>query len=66
MSVQEAEGTKIEKYYSKAVSYAAMAAVAAVIQIFSLIQQMEYTPTPSVRLVRVVGDLSCNDDLMRV
>ncbi|ORY94080.1 hypothetical protein BCR43DRAFT_495831 [Syncephalastrum racemosum] len=47
MSVQEAEGTKIEKYYSKAVSYAAMAAVAAVIQIFSLIQQMEYTPTPS-------------------
>ena len=41
-------GAKIERYYSKAISYATMASVLAIIQIFVLIHQMEYTPTPSV------------------
>lgn len=41
-------GIKIESYYNKAVAYAGIASVIAVIQIFSLIHQMEYTPTPSV------------------
>ncbi|KAL0075034.1 hypothetical protein J3Q64DRAFT_1811683 [Phycomyces blakesleeanus] len=40
-------GMKIETYYSKAVSYAGMASFLAILQIFSLIHQMEFTPTPS-------------------
>ncbi|KAF7728629.1 hypothetical protein EC973_005856 [Apophysomyces ossiformis] len=47
LSIKEATGIKIEKYYSKAISYAAMATAVAIVQIFSLINQMEYTPTPS-------------------
>ncbi|KAG0173222.1 hypothetical protein DFQ30_008491 [Apophysomyces sp. BC1015] len=47
MSINEATGIKIEKYYSKAISYASMATVIAIVQIFALIHQMEYTPTPS-------------------
>lgn len=48
LAVKDGEGTKIEKYYSKAISYAAMAIVLALIQISVLIHQMEFTPTPSV------------------
>ncbi|KAI8881349.1 hypothetical protein K501DRAFT_189207 [Backusella circina FSU 941] len=40
-------GIKIEIYYNKAISYAGLATIIAVIQIFSLIYQMEFTPTPS-------------------
>ena len=45
-------GAKIERYYNKAISYATMASVLAIIQIFALIHQMEYTPTPSVRFTK--------------
>ncbi|KAI8075773.1 hypothetical protein BDF21DRAFT_423644 [Thamnidium elegans] len=47
LSSSKQPGIKIEKYYSKAVTYAGIASVIAVIQIFSLIHQMEHTPTPS-------------------
>lgn len=49
LSIDKQAGIKIEKYYKKAVAYAGMASVIAVIQIFALIHQMEFTPTPSVR-----------------
>ncbi|KAG1143058.1 hypothetical protein G6F37_011401 [Rhizopus arrhizus] len=47
LSIDKQAGIKIEKYYKKAVAYAGMASVIAVIQIFALIHQMEFTPTPS-------------------
>ncbi|KAI8645850.1 hypothetical protein BD408DRAFT_43760 [Parasitella parasitica] len=47
ISSRKTDGIKIENYYNKAVIYAGIASVIAVIQIFSLIRQMEYTPTPS-------------------
>ncbi|SAL96139.1 hypothetical protein [Absidia glauca] len=47
LSIEAASGIKIEEYFSKAMWYATMATVLAVIQIFVLIHQMEYTPTPS-------------------
>ncbi|KAI8339033.1 hypothetical protein BC941DRAFT_350028 [Chlamydoabsidia padenii] len=47
LSIEKASGIKIEEYFSKAMSYATMATFIAVIQIFVLIHQMEYTPTPS-------------------
>ncbi|EPB85544.1 hypothetical protein HMPREF1544_07633 [Mucor circinelloides 1006PhL] len=47
ISSRKTDGIKIENYYNKAVVYAGIASVIAVIQIFSLIHQMEYTPTPS-------------------
>ncbi|KAI9246092.1 hypothetical protein BDA99DRAFT_447589 [Phascolomyces articulosus] len=47
MTSDDGVGTKLERYYSKAVSYATMAIILAIIQIFALIHQMEYTPTPS-------------------
>ncbi|KAF9996823.1 hypothetical protein BGZ65_007599, partial [Modicella reniformis] len=45
--VKNAEGMKREKFYSKAVNYAGMAGTLAFIQVFLLVRQMEYTPTPS-------------------
>lgn len=48
LSSSKQPGIKIEKYYSKAITYAGIASVIAIIQIFSLIHQMEHTPTPSV------------------
>ncbi|KAJ2956270.1 hypothetical protein NQZ79_g7864 [Umbelopsis isabellina] len=47
MEVQDAKGTKIEKYYKKAINYATLASAVTLIQVFLLIYQMEYTPTPS-------------------
>ncbi|CAO3640235.1 unnamed protein product [Mucor hiemalis] len=47
LSSHKQNGIKIERYYRKAVTYAGIASVIAVIQIFALIHQMEYTPTPS-------------------
>ncbi|KAI8582785.1 hypothetical protein K450DRAFT_226893 [Umbelopsis ramanniana AG] len=47
MEMDDSNGIKIEKYYKKAISYATLASVVAFIQIFLLIHQMEYTPTPS-------------------
>ncbi|KAF9931398.1 hypothetical protein FBU30_010327 [Linnemannia zychae] len=47
IGVKKAEGMKREKFYSKAVYYAAMAGTVAFIQVFLLVRQMEYTPTPS-------------------
>ncbi|KAI8984048.1 hypothetical protein BDF20DRAFT_857701 [Mycotypha africana] len=44
---EKEKGIKIESYYNKAVTYAGVASVIAVIQIFTLIHQMECTPTPS-------------------
>ncbi|CAM0136008.1 unnamed protein product [Umbelopsis sp. WA50703] len=49
MEVDDAKGTKIEKYYKKAINYATLASVVTLIQVFLLIHQMEYTPTPSTR-----------------
>jgi hypothetical protein len=50
IGVKQAEGMKREKFYSKAVYYAGMAGTVAFIQVFLLVRQMEYTPTPSVSL----------------
>ncbi|KAI9290201.1 hypothetical protein BC943DRAFT_270351 [Umbelopsis sp. AD052] len=47
MEMEDSNGIKIEKYYKKAISYATLASIVAFIQIFLLIHQMEYTPTPS-------------------
>ncbi|KAI8983562.1 hypothetical protein BDB01DRAFT_791258 [Pilobolus umbonatus] len=47
LSVHKESGIKIEVYYSKAITYAGIASIIAAIQIFTLIHQMEYTPTPS-------------------
>ncbi|ORZ10077.1 hypothetical protein BCR42DRAFT_333854 [Absidia repens] len=47
ISIENASGIKIEEYFSKAISYATMATILAIGQIFLLIHQMEYTPTPS-------------------
>ncbi|KAI8142937.1 hypothetical protein BJV82DRAFT_515843 [Fennellomyces sp. T-0311] len=47
LTIEDSLGAKIERFYSKAVSYASMASVLAIVQIFALIHQMEYTPTPS-------------------
>ncbi|KAI9244801.1 hypothetical protein BY458DRAFT_447597 [Sporodiniella umbellata] len=47
LSIDKQPGTKIEKYYKKATAYAGMASVTAIVQIFALIYQMEFTPTPS-------------------
>ncbi|KAG1174625.1 hypothetical protein G6F70_004731 [Rhizopus microsporus] len=47
LSIDKEPGIKIEKYYRKAVAYAGMATAIAIIQIFALIHQMEFTPTPS-------------------
>lgn len=65
ISSRKTDGIKIENYYNKAVVYAGIASVIAVIQIFSLIYQMEYTPTPSVRAVHVCVSLACTDLLAR-
>lgn len=51
MEMDDSDGIKIEKYYKKAISYATLASVVAFIQIFLLIHQMEYTPTPSVSVL---------------
>lgn len=48
IGVKKSEGMKREKFYSKAVYYAGMAGTVAFIQVFLLVYQMEYTPTPSV------------------
>lgn len=48
LSSHKSQGTKIEVYYDKATTYASLTSIFAVIQIFALIHQMEYTPTPSV------------------
>ncbi|KAF9584235.1 hypothetical protein BGW38_007139 [Lunasporangiospora selenospora] len=48
LGVKVAEGMKREKFYSKAVNYAAMAGLVAFIQHYLMVRQMEYTPTPSV------------------
>lgn len=55
ISSRKTDGIKIENYYNKAITYAGIASVIAVIQIFSLIHQMEYTPTPSVRIIVCVS-----------
>jgi len=47
MEMDDSNGIKIEKYYKKAISYATLASIITFIQIFLLIHQMEYTPTPS-------------------
>ncbi|CAO3677518.1 unnamed protein product [Rhizopus stolonifer] len=47
LSIDKQPGIKIEKYYKKATAYAGMASATAIIQIFALIHQMEFTPTPS-------------------
>ncbi|KAG0309914.1 hypothetical protein BGZ98_000002 [Dissophora globulifera] len=47
LGVKDAEGMKREKFYAKAVNYAGMAGTLAFIQVFLLVRQMEYTPTPS-------------------
>ncbi|ORZ14412.1 hypothetical protein BCR41DRAFT_86945 [Lobosporangium transversale] len=47
LSVEKADGMKREKFYAKAVNYAGMAGTLAFIQVFLLVRQMEYTPTPS-------------------
>ncbi|CAO3616408.1 unnamed protein product [Cunninghamella echinulata] len=47
ISIKDAEGLKIEEYFVKATNYATMATVIAISQIFLLIHQMEFTPTPS-------------------
>ncbi|KAF9294218.1 hypothetical protein BGZ88_004215 [Linnemannia elongata] len=47
IGVKKSEGMKREKFYSKAVYYAGMAGTVAFIQVFLLVRQMEYTPTPS-------------------
>lgn len=63
LSTHKQKGIKIERYYSKAVTYAGIASVIAVIQIFSLIHQMEYTPTPSVIIFKHMyyADLTVTD-----
>lgn len=57
MEMDDSDGIKIEKYYKKAISYATLASVVAFIQIFLLIHQMEYTPTPSVRVFDLLESL---------
>ncbi|CAO3671160.1 unnamed protein product [Umbelopsis vinacea] len=47
LEMDDSHGIKIEKYYKKAISYATLASILTFIQIFLLIHQMEYTPTPS-------------------
>ncbi|KAG9072643.1 hypothetical protein KI688_000414 [Linnemannia hyalina] len=47
IGVKKSEGMKREKFYTKAVYYAGMAGTVAFIQVFLLVRQMEYTPTPS-------------------
>ncbi|KAI7897604.1 uncharacterized protein BX663DRAFT_556558 [Cokeromyces recurvatus] len=47
LSTSNSKGIKIENYYSKAMTYASIASLIAIIQIFTLIDQMEFTPTPS-------------------
>ncbi|KAI9477893.1 MAG: hypothetical protein EXX96DRAFT_229516 [Benjaminiella poitrasii] len=47
LATTHSNGIKIENYYNKAMTYASAASLIAVIQIFTLIHQMEYTPTPS-------------------
>ncbi|KAF9183908.1 hypothetical protein BGZ51_003697 [Haplosporangium sp. Z 767] len=47
LGVKKAEGMKREKFYAKAVNYAGMAGTLAFFQVFLLVRQMEYTPTPS-------------------
>ncbi|KAL1915128.1 uncharacterized protein VTP21DRAFT_7609 [Calcarisporiella thermophila] len=47
LSGRDAFGMKLEKFYAKGVNYAAMASILSLVQIFLLIHQMEYTPTPS-------------------
>ncbi|KAI9310998.1 hypothetical protein BX666DRAFT_1128141 [Dichotomocladium elegans] len=46
-TANETTGMRMEQYYNKSTSYAGMAIVFSIVQIFSLIQQMEYTSTPS-------------------
>ncbi|KAG0095149.1 hypothetical protein BGZ93_006282, partial [Podila epicladia] len=47
IGVKDSEGMKREKFYAKAVNYAGMSGTIAFIQVFLLVRQMEYTPTPS-------------------
>ncbi|KAF9413261.1 hypothetical protein BGZ94_000783 [Podila epigama] len=47
ISAKDGVGMKREKFFSKAVNYAGMAGTIAFIQVFLLVRQMEYTPTPS-------------------
>ncbi|CAO3608837.1 unnamed protein product [Cunninghamella blakesleeana] len=47
LSMKKFKGLKIEEYFVKATNYATMATIIAISQIFLLIHQMEFTPTPS-------------------
>ncbi|KAG0202643.1 hypothetical protein BGX28_004903 [Mortierella sp. GBA30] len=47
LGVNSSVGMKREKFYAKAVNYAGMAGTLAFVQVFLLVRQMEYTPTPS-------------------
>ncbi|KAF9941149.1 hypothetical protein BGZ67_005804 [Mortierella alpina] len=47
LGVKNSVGMKREKLYAKAVNYAGLAGSLAFIQVFLLVRQMEYTPTPS-------------------
>ncbi|KFH64130.1 hypothetical protein MVEG_09955 [Podila verticillata NRRL 6337] len=47
IGIKDGEGMKREKFFAKAVNYAGMAGTIAFIQVFLLVRQMEYTPTPS-------------------
>lgn len=45
--IKDAPGVKIEKYNNKTINYAAMVSAMALVQIWLLISQMQYTSTPS-------------------
>ncbi|KAF9959133.1 hypothetical protein BGZ72_010262 [Mortierella alpina] len=47
LGVKNSVGMKREKLYAKAVNYAGLAGSLAFFQVFLLVRQMEYTPTPS-------------------
>ncbi|OZJ06988.1 hypothetical protein BZG36_00195 [Bifiguratus adelaidae] len=44
---RDAKGVKIEKYYNKAIKFAAMGTLSGILSTFLMIHQTEYTPTPS-------------------
>ena len=45
------EGLEIDRFWSKATSYAAVLSVLTLLQTWVLVKQMEYTSTPTVRMV---------------
>ncbi|KAI7867554.1 hypothetical protein BDF14DRAFT_1915144 [Spinellus fusiger] len=47
LAMDRGRGIRIEKYFGKAIAYACMATAMTIGQIFLLIHQVEYTPTPS-------------------